>query len=403
MASASCTYRQRNPSTPFCFNRIISYFYRFFISTFHLLTILAAMPVNAVQKADHSERSLEKIARFLSQRPIYHAMGWIAFYALLVAAQLRSTEVSLPVALLNELINISFYIALVYFNLRYLFPTYLRQGNYLLYLGLLLLATAVLTPIKLLAKYLALSLPSETVVDNLLTYFFSTFLVAGLSTVGKMMTDWFRQNRESQELANQTMQSELRFLKSQINPHFLFNTLNSLYALTLKKADAAPDIVIKLSEMMRYMLYECNEKWVPLSKEIAYIRNYLDLEKLRQQKDVEISFEVSGNVQHQQVAPLMFMNFLENSFKHGLGGNIAKGFVRIHMTVADQSVHFHIQNSKASGILRAPDHARPSGGIGLVNAKRRLELIYPAQHQLRITESPNAYSVELKITLTSFD
>ena len=121
--------------------------------------------------------------------------------------------------------------------------------------------------------------------------------------------DWARQLRERQVLQTQTMQSELRFLKSQINPHFLFNTLNNLYALTLKKSDKAPEIVIKLSEMMRYMLYDCNEKRVPLSKEVKYIKNYLDLEGLRQGKNVTINFETEGSITDQKIAPLLFIPF----------------------------------------------------------------------------------------------
>ncbi|NJO86866.1 MAG: histidine kinase [Lewinella sp.] len=214
-----------------------------------------------------------------------------------------------------------------------------------------------------------------------------------------MMTDWFRQNRETQELAHQTTQSELRFLKSQINPHFLFNTLNSLYALTLKKSDAAPDIVIKLSEMMRYMLYECNEKQVPLVKEISYIRNYLDLEKLRQQKDVVVDFVVIGDVGQQQIAPLMFMNFLENSFKHGINTGLHAGFVHISLAVEGQKVTFMAENSKGSVIPRSPDVARPSGGIGLANVRRRLELLYPKHYTLDIQESPNSYKVLLTLEL----
>lgn len=357
------------------------------------------MSVNANTSDTLSIPWADRAAGFLSKRPVYHAVGWISFLALLVMAQLRTTETGVGYALVNELVNVVFYILLVYFNLNYLFPNYLRKGSYMLYLGLLLLAAAILTPIKLLVKYLVLGLPSESLLDNLTAYFFSTFLVAGLSTVGKMMTDWFRQNRESQELANQTMQSELRFLKSQINPHFLFNTLNSLYALTLKKSDNAPDIVIKLSEMMRYMLYECNEKWVPLAKEISYIKNYLDLERLRQQKNVRIEFNVSGNVSNQRIAPLMFMNFLENSFKHGLSSNIHDGFVKIDMEVKDKLVIFRIENSKGSVMPRTPDAARPSGGIGLVNARRRLELIYPDQHSFTISETPNTYTVHLELEL----
>ena len=341
----------------------------------------------------------DRIARFLSQRPVYHIFGWTAFLAILVMAQMRATDMRFSQALVNEFINVAFYAALVYFNLNYLFPNYLRKGSYFLYLGLLLLATAILTPLKLLMKYLLLDLPSESLLENLSAYFFSTFLVAGLSTVGKMMTDWFRQNRVSRELAHETMQSELRFLKSQINPHFLFNTLNSLYALTLKKSDAAPDIVIKLSEMMRYMLYECNEKQVPLSKEISYIRNYLDLERLRQQKNVRINFAVEGQVGNQQIAPLMFMNFLENSFKHGLNTGIRDGFVDIKMQVDQQKVTFQIENSKGNVIPKSPDAARPSGGIGLVNVRRRLELLYKDKHALNVKETPNTYSVELVLEL----
>lgn len=342
---------------------------------------------------------LDRLARFFSRRPVYHTIGWVSFLLILVLAQIKSNDMSIGLALTNELVNIVFYAGLLYFNLNYLFPTYLRKGQYFLYLGLMLLATLILTPIKLLLKFIILDQSSATLLDNFGAYFFSTFLVGGLATVGKMMTDWFRQNRERQELVTETMQSELRFLKSQINPHFLFNTLNSLYALTLKKSDAAPDIVIKLSEMMRYMLYECNEKTVPLGKEIAYIRNYLDLEKLRQQKDVKIDLVVNGNPGNQQIAPLMFMNFLENSFKHGLNSAIHQGFVNIRLDVEEDSVSFNIENSKGSILPRAPEAGRPSGGIGLVNVRRRLELLYPDQYELSVKETPNTFKVALKLEL----
>lgn len=344
---------------------------------------------------------LDRLASFFSRRPVYHAIGWISFFIILVLAQIKTNNATIGPAMVNESVNLIFYALLLYFNLQYLFPNYLRKGQYMLYLGLLLLATLVLTPIKLLLKFILLSQSSDSLLDNFGAYYFSTFLVGGgLATVGKMMTDWFRQNRERQELVTETMQSELRFLKSQINPHFLFNTLNSLYALTLKKSDAAPDIVIKLSEMMRYMLYECNEKTVPLAKEITYIRNYLDLEKLRQQKDVSINLEVNGNPGNQQIAPLMFMNFLENSFKHGLNSAIAEGFVNIQLDIEEGAVNFHIENSKGSIIPRSPDASKgPSGGIGLVNVRRRLDLLYPNRYDLNISETPNAFAVDLRLAL----
>ena len=230
------------------------------------------------------------------------------------------------------------------------------------------------------------------------SWFVITFVVGLLSTLVKIIFDWWQHIKEKQELQTQTMQSELRFLKSQINPHFLFNTLNNLYALTLKKSDKAPEIVIKLSEMMRYMLYECNEKKVLLSKEINYIRNYLDLEELRQGKNIKINFDVEGNVNEQRIAPLMFIPFLENSFKHGLNNHISEGFVNIKLAVEDQMVYFFIENSKPAH-TPAPNPNRKSGGIGLVNVKRRLNILYPENYDLEISNNPKSYAVTLNITL----
>ena len=207
------------------------------------------------------------------------------------------------------------------------------------------------------------------------------------------------QRCEKQELEKQTMQSELRFLKSQINPHFLFNTLNNLYALTLKKSDKAPEIVIKLSEMMRYMLYECNEKRVMLSKEVNYIKNYIDLESLRQGKNVKINFQLIGDAGHRMIAPLMFTPFLENSFKHGVGNLIANGFVNIKLSVNGDDVDFYIENSKPDKPPTSIHKDKRSGGIGLVNVQKRLNLLYPEKYDLQIKDTPNAYAVHLKINL----
>ncbi len=223
-------------------------------------------------------------------------------------------------------------------------------------------------------------------------------MIAGASTIIKIMTDWLKHQREKKELQTQTMQSELRFLKSQINPHFLFNTLNSLYALTLKKSDKAPEIVIKLSEIMRYMLYECNERRVPLRKEVNYLKNYLDLEKLRQGDDVDIKFNIIGQIGEQLIAPLMFIPFIENSFKHGLNNEISKGYVHLNLEVQNEKIQLHIENSKAPS-HPVQQHKR-SGGIGLVNVRRRLELIYPDQYNLKIEDNPTNYAIHLDIDLS---
>ena len=345
---------------------------------------------------------LDRLGATLVRRPFYHSLGWLGFLAILVVLQLQTGEYGLVMTLASEIITILIYATVVYINLLYLFPNYLRSGQYWLYLGLLILTTIIFTPMEMVLKYFLFTGYPELqagVLFNQSAYFLSTFLVLGVSTVGKIMTDWIVQNRNKQRAENESMQSELRFLKSQINPHFLFNTLNSLYALTLKKSDKAPEVVIKLSEMMRYMLYECNEPLVPLRKEINYLQNYLELERLRQRDNIEIEFTVGGTVADQQVAPLLLIPFLENAFKHGVGSAIDRGFVHASLDVTPAELTFQMENSKGSVMPRSPHGNRPSGGIGLINVRRRLELLYPDRYDIDIRDTPTTYCVSLRLEL----
>ena len=351
--------------------------------------------------AEENRGYLNAIYRFFSQKRVYHTLFWTLLLLILVASDLIFTDISVPTAIGHGLIIVFVYALVVYLNLFYLIPNYLTKNKFWTYLGLLILSILVITPIEVLILYLIYSgnpEAQEKVVIDLNLFFIPPLLIAIGSTMFQIINDWVRDLREKQELEKRTMQSELRFLKSQINPHFLFNTLNSLYALTLKKSDNAPEIVIKLSEMMRYMLYECNEKRVLLSKEVNYLHNYLALEKLRQPKDIDIKFEVEGNVSHQMIAPLMFIPFLENSFKHGLSNNLSDGFVHIYLNVEGEHVNLRIENSKPEK-LPVRDPKRKSGGIGLVNVKRRLNLLYPEQYSLNIEDNPKSYAIEMKLEL----
>ncbi len=344
----------------------------------------------------------DRLGSTLVRRPFYHGLGWFAFFGILVILQLQTGEIGVGLAIVNELITVLVFAIVVYTNLLFLFPTYLKPGRFWVYLTTLIGLSVLFTPLELVIKYFLFSYRETIQLDllnNMEAYFLGNFLIGGVSSIGKIMTDWISENRKKQQAENETMQSELRFLKSQINPHFLFNTLNSLYALTLKKSDKAPDIVIKLSEMMRYMLYECNEPKVPLRKEINYLRNYLDLERLRQREGIDISLEVDGSVVDQQIAPLLLIPFLENSFKHGINAAIKGGFVHATLHVKPKSIHFDLENTKGNVLPRAPDSARPSGGIGLVNVRRRLQLLYPDCHKLEIRETPGTYAIHLHLQL----
>ncbi len=341
-----------------------------------------------------------QLIHFFSRSITQHVGFWLLF--LLIMTAIESSSHSILFAISNEVINVFFYAVLVYFNLFYLIPNYLTQKKFLTYAILLILSAVIFTPLKVIVFYFKFSYSQDLqnqLQEDMNWFFLVNFFIAGTSTIIKIITDWGKQLREQHELQTQTMQSELRFLKSQINPHFLFNTLNNLYALTLKKDDKAPEIVIKLSEMMRYMLYECNEKRVLLSKEINYIKNYLDLEKLRQGKNVSIDFTHTGDPGIKEIAPLMFIPFLENSFKHGLSHQISQGFVNIKLEVNEKEVDFFIENSKPEKLPSPIIKGKKSGGIGLVNVQRRLNLLYPDQYELKIHDYPKTYAVNLKIQL----
>lgn len=326
-------------------------------------------------------------------------MFWLLVFVMMLLAGSGNSISTLEVV--RKLINLAFYILVVYINLEYLIPKFLSQKNFMTYCLLLLAMVAVFTPIKVLLLYITYDEvdPREFLIMNQQYIFLLLFLIAGGSTVIKIISDWQRHQRDRKDLETQRMQSEIKFLKSQINPHFLFNTLNSLYALTLKKSDKAPEIVIKLSEMMRYMLYECNERRVPLFKEVNYIQNYLDLEKLRQSGQSDIQFKVEGLVTDQSIAPLIFIPFLENSFKHGLNHQLGDGYVHVVMKVLDNKLLLRILNSKP---LLAPFPSdRANGGIGLANVQRRLNLLYPNQYKLDILDSDKEHIVELSLDLSN--
>ncbi len=330
---------------------------------------------------------------------IGHIIFWLVLLIILIASDFST--LGWPLVFYQKVVDIIFYAAIIYINLLYLIPQFLSQKRFWIYVSLLLLAVMVLTPIKVAIQVFLFAdthlFHQNYFIANQSYFFMSMFLVGSSSTIYGILSDWFVHQSEKMELQTQTMQSELKFLRSQINPHFLFNTLNNLYALTLKKSDDAPEIVLKLSEMMRYMLYECNERKVPLQKEVAYMKNYLDLERLRQHESIDIQFHQTGEIYDQKIAPLLLIPFIENSFKHGLNSHIDHGWVNINMIVSGNHLTFSIQNSKGPSQPRQVH--RKSGGIGLVNVKRRLNLIYDDQYQLKISNEPNIYRVVLDLNL----
>jgi sensor histidine kinase YesM len=204
-----------------------------------------------------------------------------------------------------------------------------------------------------------------------------------------------RQNMHLQLLKEKTS-AELQALKSQINPHFLFNTLNNIYTLSMKRSEQTPEVVMKLSEMLDYLLYRCSADKVLLKEEIKLIENYLYLQQIRFDKRLRIDFEITGESKQQKISPMMLLPFVENSFKHGIGKQRNTAWIKIILIIQKNSIDFHVKNSNCKN---APDkfHAE-SGGIGLSNVKKRLDLIYKNTHELNIKSTDEEYNVELKLT-----
>lgn len=336
---------------------------------------------------------------FLSSKPFYHGVLWCSYIALMFCINYSSSG-NFQISIGNVLIHSFFLALIIYTNLYFLIPNFLSKKRILSYFTLLIISCIVFTPLELICLYWNLSgfddARSYLLQNQFLQYFFM-FFAALASSVFKIAKEWLLQERTKRALENKNLQSELSFLKSQINPHFLFNTLNSLYALTLKKSDKAPEIVLRLSDMMRYMLYESNEKTVDLEKEIDSIKNYLELEKIRYGEKALISFDYENDPGEQYcIAPLIFIPFLENAFKHGLSNSLDKGFVKVSITVKNKLLQFDIENSKTK---EAKDERFYKGGIGLTNVKRRLELIFGQNYKLNISDAENSFIVALELKL----
>jgi two-component system LytT family sensor kinase len=196
-------------------------------------------------------------------------------------------------------------------------------------------------------------------------------------------------------LENERLNAELNFLKLQINPHFLFNTLNSIYSQAHLKSEQTEYSILKFSQIMRYVLYDSTTEKIQLSKDLEYIRNYIDLQKLRISRNITVQYEVAGVTSDLLIAPLLLITFIENAFKHGISYTTPSA-INVQITVTGSELSLAVSNT----IIRKtklPDEA--AGGVGLANARRRLDVLYPGRYRLDINDSSNVYMVNLSITL----
>ncbi|GAB3314039.1 hypothetical protein GCM10027299_01700 [Larkinella ripae] len=224
--------------------------------------------------------------------------------------------------------------------------------------------------------------------------------VAGFVAAIKLVKIWYLKEQAFRQIEKEKFNAELQLLKSQIHPHFLFNTLNNLYALTLRKSEQSPAVVLKLSQLLSYMLYDCNASEVLLEKEIAFMKNYIGLEQLRYGTRLEVSINFHGDLQGKQISPLLLIPFLENAFKHGTSEQLEQAWIFLDLAVDDNVLTFKLVNSRDADALPLPAVGGASvGGIGLQNVKKRLELLYPNQYELQIQPEAETFLVDLRLRL----
>ena len=231
-------------------------------------------------------------------------------------------------------------------------------------------------------------MPARKMVKNVIRDYSVVALAVCLYIIG----DWRQKQKLNEKLIKAKAEAELKLLKGQLHPHFLFNTLNNIYSLALQKSDLTADSILKLTELLDYLVYWANKEKVALSKEVELLKSYLDLEKLRYGEKLQLNAEFSEIGNNLKVSPLILLPFVENCFKHG--GISANGvfWINLKLKVYDKKFVFNIENSKK----KKKDKTK-TGGVGLENIQQRLVLIYPDKHQLEIDDNDEFFSVRLEI------
>jgi len=296
-------------------------------------------------------------------------------------------------------------ISIFYINYTLLIPLLIQeQKKYGLYILSIILVIIIMGVIKtfLASVNSDLVLTYETTHDGkklwdtigsfaLKAFFLSGFFIVASSLL-KFAIDWFGNEKVQRNLVTEKKEMELQFLKSQLNPHFLFNSLNNIYSLAYQKSDKTADAILKLSEIMRYMIYESNDSWVSLSKEIEYVQSFIELQKLRFKDGAAVEFTMNGEIDDQQIVPLILISFVENAFKHGVA-NDPENPIRINIIANQKILHFSVSNKKNNS------NKDVMGGVGLNNVERRLQLLYPDRYKLNIVNSETHYTSELMLDI----
>ncbi len=333
----------------------------------------------------------------LNNRILQHGMFWMC-YVLIFGLLYGKYGDNYFFYIKESLFMLPFMMIAAYVIIYGILPGYFKSNK-----PILLVAGFFTLFIFVLFQRITLRLVNDLTVElsklfdlSFLYMFLETSFMVGAAIVIKLVKTSVEQKRENLEIEKQNLKTELKLLKAQIHPHFLFNTMNNLYALSLDQSVKTSEGIAKISELLSIILYECNDQFIKLDKEVRLLQNYIDLEKLRYDKRLNISFEVEGELVGKEVAPMLFITFLENCFKHGSSSDASSPWIKIKLEAKKNKVIFRAENSISTTAKNSNENMQ---GIGLQNVKRRLDLLYKDSHKLKIKRLEDRFLVELKLSV----
>ena len=339
------------------------------------------------------------LQKLFTSKYLFHFLLWIFFIAAVSADSIilffSDKELYITYVFLKTLTQAG----LVYLNILFLYPRFFKRKKYLLFTTFILLLTLLggycNMNLELYYRNINAALSPERQLQLYLSQFWMAARYVLYSFLLKISVDYYEQKETIKKIELEKATAELNFLKAQVNPHFLFNTLNNLYALILEKSVKSGEAVLKLADIMKYILAEGKEDKVMLQKEIQLLYNYTELERLRK-PDAEIIFNAPGNIGNYFITPLLLLPLVENAFKYGLNSVAKNGFVRINMKTEGEVLNVTVENNIPPV---KNNEALQSLGIGIDNVKKRLEMLYPGKHFLNIENRTDSFFVNLQLQL----
>lgn len=339
---------------------------------------------------------MKNVIDIFEDKPIKaHLIGWLCVISLNITIFINIYDIS--TAIIYGIMNMALAILLFYSNLQAI-NRWVEKQKTLPYFLFLLCAFVISAVLRfLMNKYVVLGdsmqLPPLSPDARIKAFaILNSFIVLFISFIYGTMKNRYRKEKQYQSIIDEQNQAKIQFLKAQINPHFLFNTLNNIYSLTVIKSDIAPKMILLLSDLLRYVIYEGKEGKVSLEKEILHIRKFIELYQMRNEEDKNVSLSVEGDIQKITIEPMILIPFIENCFKHSDLDFNPDGYIRIEIKIQTGILFFHCKNTKNDNNIQKDK----TGGVGLENIEKRLHLLYDGAASFELVKNPDTFEVNLK-------